>query len=100
MSAITHVLYPKGTKFNMDYYISKHMKAVGEGLKPHGLKSWQVVQYPEDADFLVGAVLTFESLEAMQKAGSTEPMKEAIADVPNFSDKQPTFLGGTLAGSG
>ena len=60
MAAETTVLYPKGTKFNMDYYMSNHMPLVGKNLSSKGLTSWRVVDFGPDADFCVQATLLWE----------------------------------------
>ena len=100
MSAVSTVLYPKGTKFNMDYYLSSHMKKVGDDLKQHGLQSWSVYEYPPESDYLVQATLIWKDEQSAQNAMGTGDMKEILADVPNFSDKQPAFWSGKVAGSG
>ena len=58
--AETTVLYPKGTEFNMEYYMSKHMPLVGKHLTPKGLKGWKVLDFGPEADFCVQATLEWE----------------------------------------
>ncbi|KAK3115254.1 hypothetical protein LTR53_005574 [Teratosphaeriaceae sp. CCFEE 6253] len=100
MAATTTVLYPKGAKFNMDYYLSSHMPLVGKQLGPKGLTSWKVLDFGSEADFCVQATLEWESQKAFETAAATPEMKEVLDDVPNFSDKSPMMLPGAVKGSG
>jgi uncharacterized protein (TIGR02118 family) len=95
----TTVLYPKGTNFNMKYYLDSHMPMVYKNLHPHGLTGWKVLEFPADADYCVQATLEWESGEKFQSAAASPEMKEVLDDVPNFADKQPTLMPGTLKGS-
>ncbi|EMC94850.1 hypothetical protein BAUCODRAFT_93390, partial [Baudoinia panamericana UAMH 10762] len=92
--SLTFVLYPKGTNFNMDYYISTHMKMVGDKLSQYGLKGWKVSDFGKDAEYCVGATLEWESMEAFQKGASSDDMKTILDDVKNFSDKEPMLMPG------
>ncbi|TKA82979.1 hypothetical protein B0A55_01558 [Friedmanniomyces simplex] len=96
--AETTVLYPKGTKFNMDYYLSSHMPLVGKHFSSKGLKGWKVLDFGKDADFCVQATLEWDSHESFEKAAATQEM-EVMEDVPNFSDKQPVMLPGAIKGT-
>ncbi|KAK3675282.1 hypothetical protein LTR78_004792 [Recurvomyces mirabilis] len=97
--ATTTVLYPEGTKFNMEYYMSSHMPFVGKKLGPHGLKSWKVLEFPAGSPFCVQATLEWESQQKFETAGASPEMKEVLDDVPNFADKQPTLMPGTIKGT-
>ena len=72
--ATTTVLYPKGTNFNMKYYLDSHMPLVGKNLGKHGLTSWKVLEFPEEAPFCVQATLEWESQEKFQSAAATSEM--------------------------
>ncbi|CAD0099736.1 unnamed protein product [Aureobasidium mustum] len=93
------VIYPKGTKFNMDYYLSTHMPLVQKNWGSYGLKKWTVVQMPEDSEYCVQAILEWESEDSSKKALASETASTVFGDVKNFSDKQPTFLDGNVVGS-
>jgi len=95
----TTVLYPKGTKFNMDYYMSSHMPLVGKHLSSKGLKGWKVIEFGPDADFCVQATLEWDSMDSFKAAAGTPEMKEIMEDVPNFADKHPTMLPGSIKGT-
>lgn len=97
--ATTTVLYPQGTNFKMDYYLSSHMPLVHKKLGPHGLTSWKVLEFPPDAPYLVQATLEWESQDKFQAAAASPEMKEVLDDVPNFADKQPTLMPGAIKGT-
>lgn len=98
--ATTTVLYPQGTQFNMEYYLSSHMPLVSKKLSQYGLKSWKVLEFGGDAPYCVQATLEWESQQAFEQGAGSPDMKEVLDDVPNFSDKQPTLMPGTIKGSG
>jgi uncharacterized protein (TIGR02118 family) len=90
------VMYPAGaqTKFDLDYYLSKHMPLVRERWTPHGLTNTQVVKgvsKPDGSapDFQMMALLTFGSLDNFKAAGKAHG-REIFADIPNFTDTQAT----------
>ncbi|KAL7622581.1 hypothetical protein AAE478_008088 [Parahypoxylon ruwenzoriense] len=93
------VVYPAGTKFDMAYYIATHMPLVQAKWTKYGLKSWKVAQYTNDeSPYSVQAWLEFEDLEQWGKAASGPEGKEIFADIPNFCDKSPSTLVGTVTG--
>ncbi len=87
------VSYPNqsGSRFDLDYYLAKHMAMVDEKLGPHGLKSWTVEKGigggapGSAARYQIQANLNFETLEAMQK-GMAAAAPSLMADIPNFTD--------------
>ncbi|KAI5271292.1 hypothetical protein E4T47_05397 [Aureobasidium subglaciale] len=93
------VIYPKGTNFNMDYYLNTHMPLVYKNWNQYGLKSWSVVQFPSDAEYCVQAILEWDTEESCQKALQSAEVSTVMGDVKNFSDKSPTFLAGKVVGS-
>ncbi|KAF2225869.1 hypothetical protein BDZ85DRAFT_72489 [Elsinoe ampelina] len=99
MPAEISVLYPQGAKFNLDYYLKTHMPLVYETWSPLGLKSWKVAEFPDDQPFKIQATLVWEELSAFQSAAGGPTAKTVLDDIPNFSDKQPTFLTGTVVGT-
>jgi uncharacterized protein (TIGR02118 family) len=96
------VLYPQsaGSKFDMDYYVKKHMpmvrQKVGSALKgmavEQGLSGGQPGTAPT---YIAAGHLTFESVEAFQAAFG--PHSAAImADIPNYTNIQPIIQIGEI----
>ena len=84
------VLYPKGGKFNFEYYASNHMKLVHELLDPFGLIKTEVDKGMADSPFMAVGHLYFNSAEEMQK-GLQAHDPTLAADLVNFSDVPPQF---------
>jgi len=90
------VLYPNSanSKFDMNYYLTKHMPMVKEKLGS-ACKSMAVEQGiaggapGAPAAYVAMGHLTFDSVDAFQKAFA--PHAEAImGDIPNYTNTQPT----------
>jgi len=92
------VLYPKtsSSRFDIDYYCNKHMPMVkqkcGAALKAmavdHGIGGGTPGSSPAYA--AMGHLL-FDSVEAFQSSFGPHA-KEILADIPNYTDVQPTVL--------
>jgi uncharacterized protein (TIGR02118 family) len=90
------VLYPSGanSNFDMNYYLTKHIPMVKEKLgtacKNVAVEEGIAGGAPgAPATYLAMAHLTFDSVDAFQKAFT--PHAEAImGDVPNYTNTQPT----------
>lgn len=90
------VLYPMkdGGRFDMDYYLGKHIKMVQEKLGPalKGVAVEQGISGPAPGSnpaFGVICHLSFDSLDGYQKAFG--PHAGAImSDIPNYTDAEPT----------
>ncbi|MGA8401931.1 MAG: EthD family reductase [Stellaceae bacterium] len=91
------VLYPSdpSRKFDMGYYLSKHMPLVQQKLGA-ACKSMAVEQGVSGAmpgsqpAYVAMGHMYFDTLEAFQKAFS--PVADALlADIPNYTDIQPVF---------
>lgn len=90
-------MYPnEGGKFDMDYYMNKHIPLIHKLLDPFGLVRTEVdkgigtVKPGAPAPFLVVGHLIFHSLEDMQKALQAHD-PELAADGPNYTDIRPQF---------
>jgi uncharacterized protein (TIGR02118 family) len=90
-------MYPTtpGAKFDMDYYLEKHMPLVGARCKPLGMSEAKVLRGAGApgggaAAYSVIALLTFDSVEqfqgAMEKHGT-----EILGDIPNYTSVQPVI---------
>jgi uncharacterized protein (TIGR02118 family) len=91
------VLYPRGEKsrFDMDYYCAKHIPMVinklGAALKRTEVDEGMAGGAPNSpAPFVGAAHLYFDSVESFQGAFGPHA-KEIMADVPNYTDIQPTM---------
>jgi uncharacterized protein (TIGR02118 family) len=83
-------MYPKGGKFNYEYYMNQHMALVHKLLDPYGLVKTEVNKGIGDAPFMAIGHLVFNRLEDMQKALQAHD-PELGADLVNFTDVQPQF---------
>ncbi|HEY1361649.1 MAG TPA: EthD family reductase [Xanthobacteraceae bacterium] len=91
------VLYPNraGCKFDMGYYVSRHMPMVQQKLGPAckriAVEAGIAGGTPETPPAYVAmGHLYFDSTEAFQAAFA--PHAQAIlADIPNYTDTQPTI---------
>jgi uncharacterized protein (TIGR02118 family) len=89
------VYYPNsaGVRFDMDYYVSKHLpmvqKKIGPALKAVAAEQGVAGGAPgAPAPYVAVGHLTFDSVEAFQAAFG--PHAEAImADVANYTNVQP-----------
>lgn len=85
------VLYPNdpGKKFDLDYYINKHMVMVRKRLKPHGLVRDEVDKAADTTSpFIAVGHLYFNSLEDFQN-GFFAHIDEFTNDILNCTDILP-----------
>jgi uncharacterized protein (TIGR02118 family) len=90
---IVSVLYPTGGKFDMNYYLTKHIPMVKQKLGP-ACKRVAVEEGVAGgapgapATYVAMAHLTFDSLDVFQSAFG--PHADAImGDIPNYTNAQP-----------
>ncbi|KAI0386354.1 hypothetical protein F5Y04DRAFT_120881 [Hypomontagnella monticulosa] len=99
-SFVISVAYPKGGKFDLDYYLKTHMPLVQAKWAKFGLRSWRVAQYSNpEAPFAIQAWLEFEHPDKVSEATASPEGKEIFDDIPNFSDKAAVTLSGPLVGA-
>ena len=92
------VLYANeaGKKFDAEYYKTNHMKLAGERLKSFGLLRYEVDKglaggAPGAAAPFIGAChFYFNSVAEFQK-GMGAHGQELMADIPNYTNIQPTI---------
>lgn len=90
------VLYPKSaeSRFDMDYYLSKHTPMVIDRLMPLGLVRLEVdeglggLAPDQPAAYTVIAYLIFQNVEALQK-GLAAHGAEIMGDIANYTNVQP-----------
>jgi len=87
------VFYPQSTKFDWDYYMTKHTPLVEKLLKP-ALKKVEVEKGlaggapGTDATYQCVCNLHFDSVEAFQAAFGPHA-GEIMGDIANYTDTQP-----------
>ena len=93
---IVTVMYPEseGATFDMDYYMNKHLRMVGEKWSSMGMKGTRVLRGVAGgepgsvAPYHVMVDVAFESLEAFHAAVG-EHGEEIFGDIPNFTNITP-----------
>ncbi|KAF2964863.1 hypothetical protein GQX73_g8692 [Xylaria multiplex] len=99
MTYVISVVYPTGSKFDKEYYLTKHMPLVQKLWGPAGLKSWRVVQYTNPgAPYAIQAWLEWESAEHAGAGTKSTDGATIFADVPNFSEVAAQVLTGEQVG--
>jgi len=93
------VLYPEGAKFDLSYYLSSHMPMVQSKWGPAGMTGYSVLKFAPGAPYAIQATLNFKSLADFQAAAGGEHTADILADVKNFSDKEPTLMPAEVEGS-
>lgn len=92
-----HVQYPntEGAKFDMEYYITKHMPMVAERCGD-ALRNWTVEEGLSGgmggkpaANICVGT-LEFDSVDAFSSSMGPH-MPEIMGDIPNYTDIRPVL---------
>ena len=93
------VLYPNepGSRFDIDYYVNRHLKLVRDRLEPLGMRSLtfmteaatDLAAAPQT--FRLVADLRFDDMEATRRALAAHGA-ETQADIPNFTDVTPVIL--------
>ena len=100
------VSYPNDPtkKFDLDYYMAKHMPMVAAKLGPHGMKTWTVTKGlagmapGSPAAFMIQASLDFATMEGVQ-AGMALEAPGIMADIPNYTDIAPQIQIDEVLGS-
>jgi uncharacterized protein (TIGR02118 family) len=90
------VSYPNqsGARFDLDYYMKKHMPMVQERLSKFGMSGYSVSKGlggfapGSPAEFMITAQLKIDTLENLQ-AGMAAESAMIMADIPNYTDIQP-----------
>jgi uncharacterized protein (TIGR02118 family) len=93
---VAAVMYPQeeGKRFDLEYYLKRHMTRVEELWGPMGMREAHVLkgvaggEPGQPAPYRVIAQLHFDTIEAFQKAVGAHG-EELFGDVPNFTDITP-----------
>jgi len=94
---VVSVMYPAtaDARFDMKYYLDKHVPMVGERWNPMGLREAKILQgvgAPGGgaATYSVMALLTFDSAAALEQAMARHG-QEIVGDIANFTNVQPVI---------
>lgn len=88
-------MYPASSRFDYDYYVSKHLPLVAELWAPLGLASAGASKglsglMPGSApEYVTIAELNFPSVEVLQAVMTSPAAAQVLGDIPNFTDAQP-----------
>lgn len=82
------IVYPHGNRFDMDYYINRHMAGAHQLLASYGLVKVEVDRPVDKAPYACIGYLYFDSLDGLQR-GMAANSGQLIADVPNYTDVEP-----------
>ncbi|KPM36716.1 hypothetical protein AK830_g9866 [Neonectria ditissima] len=101
------VLYPalkEGERFDVEYYVTKHLELAVGAWKSLGMKDFQVVKFGAAAGgdtlpYSVAAFITFDSPEGVGKAMASPLTKGVFEDTPNFTNTKPLVLLGEAPAS-
>lgn len=62
MPAIVSVLYPKGTKFDFEYYTKTHMPMVLQKWGSYGLTGYRIVKYQNGLSSFIYATCRYHGI--------------------------------------
>lgn len=90
------VSYPNqsGARFDLDYYMKKHMPMVQDRLRKFGMSGYSVSKGlggfapGSPAEFMITAQLNIDTMEHLQ-AGMAAESATIMADIPNYTDIAP-----------
>lgn len=97
-----NVGYPSaaGARFDMKYYLDKHMPMVQKNWTSYGLENWTVNKYDDQTSpYMVMATLTFRDQSSFGSASKSKEAEEVFGDIPNFTDLKPTLFHGEQVGA-
>ncbi|RYN46677.1 hypothetical protein AA0118_g12488 [Alternaria tenuissima] len=103
MTITVTVLFPNtpDAKYDIDYYVNKHMPLIQTLWGRYGVKSWSATKFSNEVDgspslYAFGSVVVWEDHEEMKNAFSGPEAKEVMGDIVNFSNKEAVFLIGEV----
>jgi uncharacterized protein (TIGR02118 family) len=90
------VSYPAtpGARFDLDYYMKKHIPMVEQLLTKFGMSGYSVSKGlagfapGSPAEFMIMAQINIDTMEHLQ-AGMAAESPTIMADIPNYTDIQP-----------
>jgi uncharacterized protein (TIGR02118 family) len=94
--AILTVLYPKTSKFDMNYYLSHHIPSTKAAWEPLGMVSCIVSEVEDGDDYGVKVIIGWKDLASWEEAKAGEGAKKLAEDVKNFTDVTPVMIVGKI----
>jgi uncharacterized protein (TIGR02118 family) len=97
---VVRVCYKYGVRFDEGYYLSKHLPLAEAIMRPHGMKSVELVKVtttPDGSQPLYQVIFPayFESLASLQNALQS-PEMAMVGDIQNYYDGMPDILIGQV----
>lgn len=94
------IAYPRAEdqRFDMDYYLTKHMTLAASHWKKHGLKSYDVTELNAESPYHICTTAYWGSLDDWNAAIKDESIGEIMADVEKFTNLKPIILYGKIVG--
>ncbi|KAJ4990946.1 ethyl tert-butyl ether degradation [Stagonosporopsis vannaccii] len=95
MAAVFIACYPRpkdgsAYRFDMDYYLNKHMPLQLKYHGPYGLRSYHVIEPGADSPYVVQVIEFWDSVDGMETA-LVEASQELYADAKNYTDITDAF---------
>lgn len=95
------ICYRPGFRFDLDYYLKRHIPLCEKTMRPLGLVGVDVRVLAPSADgtpppYQVISTLYFESAEAYRAFAASPLSRKLREDIPNFTDGRPEFLAGEV----
>lgn len=98
--AIVTCLYRRVPQFsfNMDYYLSSHIPTTTKLWTQYGLQKTTVVELSPDSEYAINVIMEWKDNEGWDAAMVGNEVKTLTDDIKNFTNSEPLFLVGKIAG--
>ncbi|KAM0331390.1 hypothetical protein ACHAQA_003063 [Verticillium albo-atrum] len=103
MAVTITVLFPNeaDAKYDIDYYVNKHMPLIQSLWGPYGVQSWSATKFGNGVDgsapkYAFGSTVTWENGDQVKAAFAGPEVGRIMGDVANFSNKEAVFLTGEV----
>ncbi|KAH6866239.1 hypothetical protein B0T10DRAFT_468057 [Thelonectria olida] len=103
MAFTVTVVFPNESdaKYDIDYYVTKHMPLIQERWGKYGVTSWSATKFTDGLDgspslYAFGSVVNWDNADQVKTAFAGPEVAEIMGDVPHFSNKQAIFLLGEV----
>ncbi|KAH7141041.1 hypothetical protein EDB81DRAFT_948737 [Dactylonectria macrodidyma] len=103
MAFTVTVVFPNepDAKYDIDYYLTKHMPMIQERWGKYGVISWSATKFIDGLDgspspYAFGSVVNWDNADQVKTAFAGPEVADIMRDVSNFSNKQAIFLLGEV----